>query len=98
MKAGEKDTVIQREMEDILEQLKRRKVANPRKQHRRERSMQVRMSTSSKKTLQTEVLLETEEDPRFDAFNNIMGHHHHMHGQEEADKEWGEYKEGRSDD
>ena len=87
MKAGEKDTVIQREMEDILEQLKRRKVANPRKQHRRERSMQVRMSTSSKKTLQTEVLLETEEDPQVDAFNNIMGHHHHMHGQEEADKD-----------
>jgi hypothetical protein len=87
MKAGEKDTVIQREMEDILEQLKRRKVANPRKQHRRERSMQVPMSTSSKKTLQTEVLLETEEDARFDAFNNVMGQHHHMHGQEEADKD-----------
>ena len=72
MKAGEKDTVIQREMEDILEQLKRRKVANPRKQHRRERSMQVRMSTSSKKTIQTEVL-ETEDDAQFDAFNNLMG-------------------------
>jgi len=73
-------------MEDILEQLKRRKVANPRK-HRRERSMQVRMSTSSKKTMQTEVLLETEEDAQFDAFNNVMGQHHHMHGQEEADKD-----------
>jgi hypothetical protein len=75
-------------MEDILEQLKRRKVANPRK-HRRERSLQVRMSTSSKKTVQTEVI-DTEQDADFDAFNNIMGQHHHMHhhhNQEEADKD-----------
>ena len=75
-------------MEDILEQLKRRKVSNPR-QHRRERSLQVRMSTSSKKTVQTEVL-DTEEDADFDAFNNIMSHNHHMHHQqiqEEAEKD-----------
>ena len=50
MKAGEKDTIIQKEMEDILDQLKKRRVANPKK-HRRERSAHVRMSSSSKKTL-----------------------------------------------
>jgi len=75
-------------MEDILEQLKRRKVANPRK-HRRERSLQVRMSMSSKKTVQTEVL-DTEQDVDFDAFNNIMSQHNHMHHhqiQEEAEKD-----------
>lgn len=37
--------------------------------------------------MQTEVLLETEEDAQFDAFNNVMGQHHHMHGQKEADKD-----------
>jgi hypothetical protein len=69
MKAGEKDTIIQREMEDILDQLKKRKVANPRR-HRRERSAQVRMSSSSKKTLHTEV---SEGD--YDAFEHLMPHH-----------------------
>ena len=37
--------------------------------------------------MQTEVLLETEEDAQFDAFNNVMGQHHHMQNQEEADKD-----------
>jgi hypothetical protein len=85
MKAGEKNSVIQREMEDVLDQLKKRKVANPKK-HRRERSAHVRMSASSKKTLHTEVLETDGGGGEFDAFDNLLPHHHHhKHDQMEKD-------------
>ena len=70
MRAGEKDSLIQREMEDILDQLKKRRVSNPRKHHR-DHSAKFRMSSASKRTLNTEVL-ETDGGTEYDAFDQLM--------------------------